>query len=63
MRPDNSVCSVGKETYRGKIQPLVARAAGGKETERSEPADKVHLGWMSESPGRNESERIGAPDT
>ena len=48
-----------RQTHRGKSQTPVAWIAGRRETESLKPIDKAILGMVSESPGRNESERIG----
>ena len=37
--------------------------AGRRETEALKPIDKAILGMVSESPGRNESERRGGPES
>ena len=49
-----------KEACQGKNQIPVAWMAAVRETEQLKPIDKVTLGVVSESPGRNESEREAA---
>jgi hypothetical protein len=46
------------KAYRGKSQVPVAWIAEVMETETLKPIDKVFLGKIHESPGRNNSERI-----
>ena len=66
--PDHSAtserlaCSVGGESHRGKSRNPVAWVAFVKETKRMKPTDKAVLGMVSESSGRNESERRGGPE-
>ena len=48
------------QTCRGRSQSPVVRIAEVKETETLEPIDKVSLGEINESPGRNNSERVVA---
>ena len=48
------------QTCRGRSQSPVVRIAEVKETETLEPIDKVSLGEINESPGRNKSKRIVA---
>jgi len=58
VRPAKAgVFSRGK-AYRGKSQVPVAWIAEVMETETLKPNDKVSLGEIHESPGRNNSERI-----
>jgi len=53
-------CSAGVKTCRGKSQSPVVWIAEVMETETLKPIDKVSLGEIYESPGRNKSERIVA---
>ena len=53
------VCSEGDSPTRIKARSLVAWIAEMRETNSLKSIDKVTLGVMSESPGRNGSERIG----
>jgi len=46
-----------------KARNPVAWIAERRETKSLKPIDKVTLGVMSESPGRNESERTGGPES
>ncbi len=48
-----------RQSCRGKSQSPVAWMAGRRETDYPMPIDKAILGMVSESPGRNESERTG----
>ena len=50
----------GRQTHRGKSQSLVAWIAGRKVIESLKPIDKAIFGMVSESSGRNESERRGS---
>ena len=52
-------CSVGGSPTKVSVRSLVAWVASVEETKRMEPTDKAILGMVSESPGRNESERRG----
>ncbi len=45
------------------VRNLVAWMAGWRETESLKPIDKAILGMVSESPGRNVSERRGGPES
>jgi hypothetical protein len=49
----------GSQTHRGKSQSPVAWMAGWRETETLKPIDEAITRMVSESPGRNESERRG----
>ena len=49
-----------RQSCRGRSQSPVVRIAEVKETETLEPIDKVSLGEINESPGRNKSERVVA---
>jgi hypothetical protein len=48
----------GRQTHQGKSQSPVARIACAEETKRVESIDKAIHGMVSESSGRNESERV-----
>ena len=58
--PGNADVFSGRQTHRGKSQSLVAWIAGRKEIESLKPIDKAIFGMVSESSGRNESERRGS---
>ena len=45
-----------------EVRDLVAWIASVEETKPMKPIDKAIFGMVSESPGRNASERIGGPD-
>ena len=49
---------MGDKPTEARVRRLVAWVAGRKETEFLKPTDKAILGMVSESSGRNESERI-----
>jgi hypothetical protein len=51
--------SSGRQTHQGKSQSSVARIACAEETKRMESIDKAIYRMVSESSGRNESERTG----
>jgi hypothetical protein len=53
----------GSQSHRGKSQSPVAWMAGWRETETLKPIDQAIERMVSESPGRNESERRGGPET
>ena len=55
------VCSAGISPVRATIRSPVAWMAGTRETEYLKPIDKASVRDVSESPGRNESERTGGP--
>ncbi len=57
------VCSAGVSPVRVIIRSPVAWMAGMRETDYLKPIDKASLGDVSESPGRNESERTGGPES
>ena len=57
------VCSAGDNPVRVIARSPVACIAVRRETKSLKPIDKVALRVMSESPGRNESERIGGLET
>ena len=60
MCPDYAeVCSAGGSPVRVKASSPVAWIAGRRETKFLKPIDKVTLGVISKSAGRNESKRIG----
>jgi hypothetical protein len=52
-------CSAGVSPAGARARSPVAWIAGLRETETLKPIDKAIFGMVSESPGRNESERIG----
>ena len=52
-------CSAGVSPAGAIARSPVAWIAGLRETETLKPIDKAILGMVSESPGRNESERTG----
>jgi hypothetical protein len=49
----------GSQPRRGKSQSPVTRVAGWRETETLKPTDQAIERMVSESPGRNGSERTG----
>ena len=55
--------SVGDNPTRARVRGPVAWIAGRRETESRKPIDKAIQGMVSESSGRNESERIGGPES
>jgi hypothetical protein len=57
------VCSAGVSPARVRIRSPVARMAGMRETDYLEPIDKAVFWTVSESPGHNESERTGGPES
>ena len=57
------VCSAGVSPVRVRIRSPVAWMAGMRETDYLKPIDKAVFGTVSESPGRNESERTGGPES
>jgi len=57
------VCSAGVSPARVGIRSPVAWMAGRRETEYLKPIDKASVRDVSESPGRNESERTGGPES
>ena len=57
------VCSAGVSPARVRIRSPVAWVAGMRETDYLKPIDKAVFGTVSESPGRNESERTGGPES
>ena len=52
-----------RQSCRGNNQAPVAWMAGTRETEYLKPIDNTSLRVVGESPGRNESERIGGPES
>ena len=52
----------GSQSRRGKSQSPVTRMAAWKETETLKPIDQAIARMVSESPGRNASERRGGPE-
>jgi len=56
------VCSAGVSPARVRIRNSVAWMADRRETEYLKPIDKAIHRDVSESPGRNESERTGGPE-
>ncbi|MFQ6094319.1 MAG: hypothetical protein ACE5OR_16865 [bacterium] len=56
-------CSAGVSPAGVRIRSPVAWMAGRRETEYLKPIDKAILGMVSESPGCNESERTGGPES
>jgi hypothetical protein len=57
------VCSAGVSPARVRIRSPVAWMAGRRETKYLKPIDKASVRDVSESPGRNESERTGGPES
>ena len=57
------VCSAGVSPARVRIRSPVTWMAGRRETEYLKPIDKASVRDVSESPGRNESERTGGPES
>ena len=57
------VCPAEVNPVRVRIRSPVAWMAGMRETDYLKPIDKAILGIVSESPGRNESERTGGPES
>src|SRR5580658_672866 len=53
----------GSQPHQDKSQSPVAWIVGRKETESRKSIDKAILGMGSKSLGRNESKRIGDPET
>ena len=62
MRPAKAGAFSGSQSRRGKSQTPVTRVAGWREIETLKPTDKAIVWMVSESPGRNESERRGGPE-
>ena len=59
VRPAKAGMFSGSQSHRGNSQNPVAWVAFAEETKRVKPTDKAILGMVSESSGRNESERRG----
>ncbi len=57
------VCSAGVSPVRVRIRSPVAWMAGMRETDYLKPIDKAVFWTVSESLGRNESERTGGPES
>ena len=57
------VCSAGVSPARVRIRSPVAWMAGMRETDYLKPIDKAVMRAVSESPGHNESERTGGPES
>ena len=57
------VCSAGVSPVKVRIRSPVAWMAGMRETDYLKPIDKAVFWTVSESPGRNESERTGGPES
>ena len=55
------MCSAGASPVGARARRLVAWIASVEETKRTKPIDQAMLGMVSESPGRNASEREMAP--
>ncbi len=55
-------CSAGASPAKAKVRNLVAWMAVTRETNLLKPIDKAIFRMVSESPGRNESERRGGPE-
>jgi len=56
-------CSAGVSPAGVRARSPVAWMAERRETEVLKPIDKAIFGMVSESPGRNESERMGGPES
>ena len=61
MRPEKADVFSGRQPRRGKSQSPVTWMAGWRETETLEPIDKAIARMVSESSGRNVSEREMTP--
>ena len=62
VRPAKAGVFSGRQTRRGKSQPPVTRVAGWREIKTLKPTDKAIERMVSESSGRNESERRAGPE-
>ena len=62
VRPEKADVFSGSQPRRGKSQSPVTRVAGWRETETLKPTDQAIERMVSESPGRNGSERTGGPE-
>ena len=47
----------GSQSHGGRVRTFVAWVASGEETKRMKPTDEAIFRMVSESPGRNVSER------
>jgi hypothetical protein len=56
-------CSAGVSPVRGRARAPVAWMAGKRGTKCLKPIDKASFREVSELSGRNESERIGGPES
>jgi len=63
VRPAKAGVFSRSKAYRGKSQVPVVWIAEVMETETLKPIDKVFLGEIHESPGRNNSKRICGLET
>ncbi len=62
VRPEKADVFSGSQSRRGKSQSPVTRMAAWRGTETLKPIDQALGRRVSESPGRNESERRGGPE-
>src|SRR6266852_3910716 len=62
VRPAKAGAFSGRQTRRGKSQPPVTWVAGRREIDVVKPTDQAIERMVSESPGRNESERRAGPE-
>jgi len=62
VRPEKADVFSGSQSRRGKSQSPVTRVAGWRETKTLKPTDEAIGRMVSESPGRNGSERTGGPE-
>src|SRR3989475_2088755 len=62
VRPEKAEVFSGSKPGGGKSQSPVTRVAGWRETKTLKPTDQAIERMVSESPGRNASERIGGPE-
>jgi hypothetical protein len=62
VRPEKADVFSGSQSRRGKSQSPVTRMAAWREIETLKPIDQAIGRMVSESPGRNESERTGGPE-
>ena len=62
MRPEKADVFSGRQSRRGKSQSPVTWMAAWKETDTLKPIEKAIARMVSESPGRNVSERSGGPE-
>lgn len=61
VRPEKAGAFSGRQSRQGKNQRPCSKMAGRREINDLKPIDKAIFGMVSESPGRNESERTVAP--